>query len=149
MSDLRGYESSIQDAVESILGNARLTADLNDDAADVLLKWGITCVRKIYLEAAESQDFEEIAYTRMRATRKTMRSINNFVARAGDPDSENIELALDNIISNASDAVGGYKTKPTKSQKVDFLERNLSLPQEELLTRLLSLIEESGEVTQG
>jgi hypothetical protein len=148
MNALRGYESGMQDAVESILGNARLTADLDDEAADILINWGISCVRKIYLEAAESHDFEEITYTRMRATRKVMRAINNFVAQASDTDSEKAQSVVDNVITLVSEAYGGYKTMPTKAQKVDFLESKLSLPQDKLLTHLLSLFDEGGEVTR-
>ena len=65
-------------AAESLLENERLTADLDDAAAQVLLDWGIALAKTIAQSTASMDDAaaEEAMYPRMRALRQLLRAVN-------------------------------------------------------------------------
>lgn len=83
-------------AVASLLENEALTADLDDNAANLLLRWGCDCVYRIVREAvlvgdaltAEEEAIQAAIAPRMRALRRMLRAINLWAAQgdAADPD---------------------------------------------------------------
>ena len=73
LSDLEG-EVRARRAVESILENESLTADLDDVEAQRLLEWGIVHAKRLAAENRESLDDE------LNALRWLMRGINKLVA---------------------------------------------------------------------
>lgn len=91
--DLNRYA---RQAVESLLENETLTADLDDDAANLLLRWGCDCVYRIVQDAvlvgddltAEEETIQAAIAPRMRALRRMLRAINLWAAQrdAADPD---------------------------------------------------------------
>lgn len=93
-------------AVESLLENETLTADLDDEAADALLQWGIDCATRIVQDtavvgdtlSADESAVEEATYPRMRALRRMLREINEWASggNASDP------AALLQIVTRAS-----------------------------------------------
>lgn len=87
-------QARMQRATESILENEALTADLDDEAAQVLLDWGVTLTQRIVSETLELDEAaaEEATYQPMRALRKMLRKINNW---AGDPDHSGLEEILE------------------------------------------------------
>ena len=103
-------------AAESILENEALTANLDDDAAAVLLDWGVTLAKRIAASAAGLDDaaFEEATYPRMRALRKMLRYINRW---APAPDSRGLEK----IITQAETTYGPGYAAPGAGAREQFL----------------------------
>lgn len=97
-------------AVESLLENETLTDDLDDEAADALLQWGIDCAKRIVQDTAVVGDtlsadeaaVEAVTYPRMRALRRMLREINEWASEenASDP------AALSQIAARASIVYG-------------------------------------------
>jgi hypothetical protein len=87
-------QERIQRAVESILENEALTADLDDQAAKVLLDWGVEQAQAITIETAELADdeAEEAMYQPMRALRKMLRSVNKW---ANDPQENHLARIME------------------------------------------------------
>lgn len=75
-------EERIKLAVQSLLENESLTADLDDEAAQTLLDWGISCVRRIALDTADlnGEEAEALMAPRLRAVRRLMRCINTWLS---------------------------------------------------------------------
>jgi hypothetical protein len=86
--EMESIQKRIQRAAESILENEALTSDLDDEAAQELLDWGIACAEKIVNETADLDDeaAEEAMYQPMRSLRKMLRAANKWAAdpQAGD-----------------------------------------------------------------
>jgi hypothetical protein len=76
-------ESVLQNAIERLLEDESLTADLIDDAAKILLDWGITQTKAIVKQAADdsSNDLTE----RLADLRHTLKRIGK---KAGDFEPE-------------------------------------------------------------
>jgi hypothetical protein len=74
-------ERRIRQAVESLLGNESLTADLNDAAATELLDWGTARAIEIVNSTAgmDEAQAEEAMYPQMRALRSLMRALSKLV----------------------------------------------------------------------
>jgi hypothetical protein len=90
---------------ESILGNERLTSDLDDSAAKELLDWALSAGRQIVQGTADVEDdaqAEEAMYPRLRATRRMMRAVNRWIASQREGDIEGRERALNSILEQAS-----------------------------------------------
>lgn len=68
-------------AAERILGDERLTDNLDDEAAQVLLDWGLTCTEEIVRRHASTEDE---ASQRLRAVRRLMRRVNDWAARCDE-----------------------------------------------------------------
>jgi hypothetical protein len=91
---VNGFQARLQRAAESILENEALTAELDDEAAQVLIDWGVSLAQRIASETIELDEAaaEEATYQPMRALRKMLRKINNW---AGDPDDSGLEEILE------------------------------------------------------
>lgn len=89
-------------AAESILGNERLTADLDDAAAGALLEWALACTGSIVSDTTGMDDAqaEEVMEPRMKATRRMMRNVNRLVGSEG-PNEGNIKDRLGKIAAQA------------------------------------------------
>ncbi len=91
-------------AAQSILENERLTADLDDGAANVLLDWAIACVQMIAKDTAglDDKQAEPAMSPRLRATRRLMRGVNKWITRQQAQDVEGSAKALDAIMEQAA-----------------------------------------------
>lgn len=87
-------QARLQRAAESILENEALTADLDDEAAQVLLDWGVTLAQRITSETIELDQAaaEEATYQPMRALRKMLRQINHW---ANNPEISGLEKIIE------------------------------------------------------
>lgn len=112
-------------AAESILENERLTADLNDDAASVLLKWGLACAENIVQDTSGMNDLqaEEVMYRPMRALRRMMRAVNKWVNRYDTYSAEDHAESLERIITQARLIYGEDYTPPDDDQQREFQMR--------------------------
>ena len=120
---MSGIEVRIEKAAQSILENEKLTADLDDDAAQVLLDWGIASAKQIVqgtlgLDENEAQD---AMYQPMRANRRLMRGVNKLVSRYEILGEEGHVEALEKIISQAGVIYGSEYVPPSLKQQGVFL----------------------------
>jgi hypothetical protein len=111
--EMSTVQERIQRAAESIIENEALTADLDDEAAKLLLDWGITCAREIAGKTADLDDdaAEEAMYRPMRALRKMLRTAGKW---ANDPQ----ERTLARIMKQAEIIYGSC---PTEEQQAALL----------------------------
>ena len=124
-----------QHAAESILGNEALTADLDDQAAKVLIQWGISRARRIVGKTAgmSEEEAEQAMYKPMRALRKMLRTVNKL---AVSQDMNQLEKFLD----RASDVYGSTISIPGGHERARFL---MQLPKDpvERIARLRQFVE--------
>jgi hypothetical protein len=125
----------IDRAAVSILENERLTADLDDAAAEVLLDWGVACARGIARGTAGLNDAEaeEAMYPRLRAARRLMRRVNSWVANRARMDATASTDALNGIVEQAAVIYGEAFTPPNRVQRGGFVMLHLDFggdPQE-------------------
>ena len=134
-------------AAESILENESLTADLDDQAAKVLLDWGTTCARTIAtstsgLSAAQGQEAMDV---RLRAVRQFMRSVNGWAAEQQGIDAAGRAARLAEVIEQAAIAYGSGFVHPAQEQRDTFLVRQVekaSIPQQ-WIAELRVLVEQA------
>ena len=111
-----------QRAAESILGNEALTADLDDEAAKVLIQWGISRARRIVGRTGgmSEDEAERAMYKPMRALRKMLRTVNKLAI------SQDINQ-LERFLDRASAVYGGNISIPGRYERSRFL---MQLPRE-------------------
>jgi hypothetical protein len=97
---------------------------LDDDSADVFLKWAADRVETIVRSTAEMDDAqaEEAMYPRMRALRKMSRYVNHIVSGTDDK-----ACLLEKIVEQAKEVYGDSFRDPDMSK----LQSILHLPQGE------------------
>ena len=112
-------------AAESILENESLTSDLDDVAAKVLLDWGLACAKAIAQSTAGLDDAQagEVMSSRLRATRRLMRSVNKWIANRQEMDAEAKTKRLNRVIEQASIIHGAEFSAPTGEWCDAFLRR--------------------------
>ncbi len=141
----------IQRAAESILENEKLTADLDDAAANVLLDWGVACAEKIAgsTDGLGDSEAEEVISPRLRATRRLMRQVNRWVASGPDIDTEEEAEFLNQIIEQASVIYGDSFIPPADSQLTSFLVRHGELTDDptQFIADLRELLEKPTDVS--
>lgn len=115
-------EERTQRAAESILENESLTEGLDDEAAQVLLDWGLACAKTIAqsTEGLTEAEAEEIMSTRLRAVRRLMRPMDKWINQEA-LDSEHSAALLAQIIEQAQIVYGEDYTPPTEAQQESFL----------------------------
>ncbi len=130
---------------ESILENERLTADLDDATAQVLLDWGIACAKVIVQSTTglDDTEAEEAMYPRLRATRRLMRLVNRWIPKRLNMESEDHTAQLTKIIEQAEVIYGEGFTPPGNEQQEAFLHRTLADSPPQIVKNLRTLIEKS------
>jgi hypothetical protein len=108
---------------ESILGNERLTEDLDDSAAKELLDWGLSIARQIVQGTADLDDDEQAEQAmlpRLRATRRLMRAVSRWIASQSKGDTQGQQEAFERILEQASIIYGRSIRVPNLDQTVPF-----------------------------
>ena len=133
-------------AVESILENEALTADLDDSAAKVLLDWGIACARQIAQSTAALDDSraEEPLSSRLRAVRRLMRRVNRWAAGRPQMDAEDSAGLLADIVEQAAIIYGQGFTPPSPDRRDVFLQQGTGEPTPQFIENLRATIESSN-----
>ena len=135
----------IKRAAESILENERLTADLDDEAAKVLLNWGVARAEKVAgrTDGLGDSEAEAIISPRLRATRRLMRRVNRWVANQADMAADEGADLLDQIIEQAAIIYGDGFVPPDDDQRAAFLTRGRELTgnPSQLIVELLDFLE--------
>ncbi|MBC8508786.1 MAG: hypothetical protein ISR58_15655 [Anaerolineales bacterium] len=142
---MSGIEARIEKAAQSILENEKLTADLDDDAAQILLDWGIDSAKQIVQSTLGLDDMEaeDAMYQPMRANRRLMRGVNKFVSRYAILGEEGQVEALEKIVSQAGVIYGSEYVPPSSDQQSAFLTETKELIADipQLIARLRSYVE--------
>jgi hypothetical protein len=133
-------------AAQSILENENLTADLNDEAAQVLLDWGIAQAKAITMETVEIGDDEEAAefvYPKMKALRRMLRTVNKWYAKVKSFDKDYGTSALERILEQAAVIYGEEFIPPTSEQQAEIINQQSNLQKfpAAFIAELQSLIE--------
>lgn len=112
-------------AAESILENESLTANLDDASAKALLDWGVACAEMIAQSSAglDDSEAEGAMSPRLRATRRLMRSVNEWLANRQRVDAKDNAMRLDKIIEQASIIYGESFPLPDSGRRDAFLAR--------------------------
>jgi hypothetical protein len=133
----------IHRAAESILENERLTADLDDAAAKVLLDWGIACAKMVARSTVGLDDAEakESMSPRLRATRRLMRLVNRWIASRPDMDAEGGAMLLTDIIEQAAIIYDKDWIVPSDNRRDAFLRQGLVGSPVQFILNLHKLIE--------
>ena len=89
-------------AAERILGDERLTDNLDDEAAQVLLDWGLTCAEEVVRQGSstEGEAGEGISH-RLRAVRRMMRRVNDWAPRCSEMTADQGADSLAQVIEQA------------------------------------------------
>jgi hypothetical protein len=136
---------------ESILENERLTADLDDAAAKVLLDWGVACAEMIAQSTAglNNLEAEEVMYPRLRATRRLMRSVNKWIAKQLEMDDEGSATLLAKIIKQAAIIYGESFMPPDNDRRNAFLRQQAEVTDNppQIIANLRELLENLGNTS--
>jgi hypothetical protein len=136
-------------AAETILENERLTADLDDAAAKVLLEWGVACAERIAQGTAglDDAEAERVMSPRLRATRRLMRSVNRWIASRWEMDAESSAAVLTQIIDQAAIIYGEEFEPPVQEQRDAFVKQIPALVDRpaQLIADLRALVEHAED----
>ena len=150
-AQVRKLSERINRVAESLLENERLTSDLDDTAAKVLLDWGLSVAKQIVQGTADVDDdkaAEQAMYPRLRATRRLMRSVNQWIARQQKGDSENRDKAFTSILEQAS-IVYGRSFDAMNDEQRAALARTQSEPAgdpPQMIAHLRELLEQPDDI---
>ena len=125
---------TLENAIQSLLENESLTADLDDGAANILLDWGMARTRLAYRLAVDQDDIEGYLSVQMRATRKLMRAVNRWITTRADQDLAGNTASLTEVLTHA-----GVSTGP--DQQAAFLITHLSDSPAEFISQLRNFCE--------
>jgi hypothetical protein len=145
---MKALTQRVDRAAESILENEGLAADLDDAAAKVLLDWGIACAKMVAQSTADlgEAEAEEAMSTRLRATRRLMRSVNTWVASRREMDAEGSAMLLAKILEQAAIIYGKDFTSLDDDQRYAFLKQHIEFADtpQQLIANLRGLLESSS-----
>ena len=129
-------QQRLQRATESLLENEALTANLDDQAARVLLDWGVALAQQIVAKTIKLDEAaaEEATYQPMRALRKMLRQINDW---ASSPD----EPGLEKILAQAELSYGDGFTTPDSELRAQFFTQLHSGDPAQVIGQLRRFIE--------
>ncbi len=142
----------VRRVAERILENESLTADLDDEAAQALLDWGLDWGEKIARNTADLEDTaaEELMSPKLRALRRLMRTVNRWLGAQQEADAEQRASYLANITAHAATIHGGEFTPPDEDHCQDFLMRQAELAdQPSVVIANLRLLLEDSVLTAG
>jgi molybdopterin converting factor small subunit len=111
-------------AAERILEDERLTDNLEDDAARVLIEWGIAIAESI----ARSEDDLEAVNDRLKATRRLMRYVNKWVPRRTEKDAQGYQEVLSKLLKQAAIAYGEHTPPPASPETQEALIADFTAP---------------------
>jgi hypothetical protein len=141
----------IERAAESILGNEGLTADLDDSAAKVLLDWGVACAEKVAgsTDGLGDSEAEGVIEPRLRATRRLMRRVNQWVASRPNIDTKEGAELLSQIIEQAATIYGDSFVPPDDDQRTSFLVQQGELNDDpiQFIAGLRELLEKPSNIS--
>jgi hypothetical protein len=141
----------INRAAESILENEALTSNLDDEAAQALISWGVTCARMVARSTAglDDAEAEDATSQRLSATRRLMRGINRWIPKRLYKDAESNATSLAEILDQAAIVYGADFTALDGAWQQAFMNRNLEASPAQLIANLRVSIEDIIIVTDS
>ena len=109
---------------EGILEYESLTADLDDEAAQLLLDWGLASAKMIVDGTAGIEDDEEadeVMYARLRANRGLMLSVNKWAAKREGMNKQASLKEFSKVSNYAATVYGQDFTPPDENQWQSFI----------------------------
>jgi hypothetical protein len=118
----------VERVAETILENERLTAELDDQAADFLLDWGVAWAKMIAQRTAGlgEPEADEIMDEPLRALRGLLRSVNRWVSRASEMDEVERATLLTQMVEQVATICGSEGRLPDDEQQAAFLQEHAS-----------------------
>ena len=134
----------INRAAESILENEGLTSNLDDEAAQALISWGVTCARMVARSTAglDDTEAEDATSQRLRATRRLMRGVNRWIPKRLYKDAESNATSLAEILDQSAIVYGADFTALDGEWQQAFMNRNLEASPAQLIANLRASIED-------
>ena len=141
----------ISRVAESILDNERLTSDLDDSAAKELLDWALSAARQIVQGTADVDDdeaAEQAMYPRLRATRRMMRSVNQWIVHQRAGDAGGRDEALNSILEQVSIIYGRPFTAMNDAQRarMDKVQSEYAGDPPQMIAHLRELFERPDDI---
>jgi hypothetical protein len=133
-------------AVESILENEQLTAELSDAAAKPLIAWGSACAKMIAHSTAGLDDAQaqQAMSPRLRATRRLMRLVSRWFADQQEMDAAYNATQLAMAIERAAIVYDKAFVPPDKARRDAFVGQSLNLGPAQNIKNLRALLEPSN-----
>jgi hypothetical protein len=142
-------EDRIRWAVESILGNERLTDGLDDEPADALLDWGIATAEMVTRSAAElvNSETDSSLSDQIAEVRRLMRYVSILIQDHRQMSEEDAKKHLDRVLKQADVAYGGIGDPKLHAERLDSLSQYLrsEFDGEDLIIHLRALLDPSLE----
>lgn len=141
--------SRIARAVESILENEGLTADLDDAAAKVLLDWGADSAKLVVQSTSglAADVAEEAMAPRLRANRRMLRLVNRWEPKHSHASIDDNALSLAGLVEQATIIYAEDFTPPTAEWQAAFLKESVALSGVQFVIRVRELIENQAVLT--
>ena len=127
-------ENRIQLAAESILENEKLTADLDDRAADALIQWGVNWATVSAQETTDLDDEQSTVflYPRLKATRRMLRYVNNWLRQEdGLAEQEAGQLAAIYRQAQVARGLVADESEIALEEETSFLDRAVAVTGDE------------------
>ncbi|MFH2104190.1 MAG: hypothetical protein ABIJ39_12630 [Chloroflexota bacterium] len=132
----------VRRAAESLMGNEALMSDLETEAAQSLLSWGLARAENAAYETESVEDdaAEEALYPRLRAIRMLMRLVTRLVNGGTLLEVAAKNEIFDRILEQAAVLYGPYFTPPDDETRQNLLA-NISVPPHKFIESLRALFE--------
>ncbi|HIK26645.1 MAG: hypothetical protein N3E45_09445 [Oscillatoriaceae bacterium SKW80] len=133
----------INQAVESLLDDETLTSELDDAAADTLIKWGSALAELIVSQTSSMDEPTADSFTLLRLgnARRLMRQVNHWISNLeGKINSPDKASALEEILYLAELIYPNFQP-PSREQQQAFLRESFSNNPSEWIIKLRSLVE--------
>ncbi|MEM7032302.1 MAG: hypothetical protein AAF629_22315 [Chloroflexota bacterium] len=133
----------INRAAESILENEKLTDGLDDEAAQALIDWGLTCAKSIMENTLglNDEEAEELTYPQLKATRRLMRSVSKWIVRQSEGNSEAAQKSLQKVIEQAQTIYGDTVQLPDTLEAGTLANPSVSETPQQIIANLRTVIE--------
>ncbi len=135
-------EQRQKQAVESILDNESLTANLDDQVAGALLGWTTGLARSVVQQAAAlgSDEAETLIEERLSAVRGLMRQVNRWAAGGTEMSREESAEWLETVLQKLSAIQGAQAPLLDDTRRQAFLETHAHATPAEMVALLQTLI---------
>lgn len=137
-------------AAGSILDNEALTSNLDDAASEVLLDWGLSCVKMLVKSTSGLDDTEanRVISTRLRAIRRLMRFVNRRLPEGQNAKAEDNLPLLSRILEQAAIIYREGFTPPSDEGQKAFLRQNSFSCPTQFISSLRTLIEDQDSTME-
>lgn len=144
-------DARVERVVEEISGNESLLEMLETEAAEEMLNWGTEMATSMVegTKGMEDADAEEVLQPRLKALRRTMRSVGNWAAGQYKEPADRVQLR-EKLLENFKIIYGEDALLPSP-EKMDESLSQVDDPNQtphQLIIKLRRLLQGSGEEDQ-